>query len=261
MHILITDETNKEATDKVKFFIYGGLFVPAEKANALHKGIEEARKRYSYNPTDLVKFDTNVRPKHVSQEDATKLKQDVIELCYAAGCKFSVLVLHHNIVKKDAPEKKYLWSASHIIGHFNYFLIEEVDDYGLVLIDRLPVKASDQYLSDLFQSGLVLEGGKRQKLERIIGLSSTCIGASHLVSAIDVVLGTFRFCVNNLSGEEKIKTMLRSVARMLWYKEVGGVKCCSERGLIVRPKIVKVGSYKKDYDSLIEKIEAIIKDI
>jgi len=217
MYLLLTDETNKEATDKVKFFIYGGLFVPSDKVAALHVGIQAARLTAGYAPSDSLKFDTNSRPKHVSQDTATNLKREVIELCFAAGCKFSVLVLHHAIANKDNAEAKFLWSASHIIGHFNYFLLQEANDYGLVLADRLPVKSADQYLADIFASGLTFEGGKRQKLDRIVGLASTCIGASHLCSAIDVVLGTFRFCVNNLSGDPKIKTMLCSVARMLWY--------------------------------------------
>jgi hypothetical protein len=185
----------------------------------------------------------------------------VIELCFAAGCKFSVLVLHHAIANKDNAEAKFLWSASHIIGHFNYFLSQEANDYGLVLVDRLPVKAPDQYLADIFASGLAFEGGKRQKLDRLVGLASTCLGASHLCSAIDVVLGTFRFCVNNLSDDPKIKTMLCSVARMLWYHEKDGKKYVSERGLILRPKVIKVAQYKAHYDELVKNLEGLIQDV
>jgi hypothetical protein len=260
MHLLFLDETNKEPTDKIRFFLYGGLFIPAEKAGDIHNGIEAARKRFGYESAALLKFDTNVRPKNVSQEDCTKLKQEVIEICFQHGCRFSVLVLHHKIASKQEPEAKFLWSSNSIIGHFNYFLSQEAKDYGVVLADRLPVKAPDQHLASIFTHGLDVDG-KKLKLDRVVALGSTSIGASHLSSAIDVVLGTFRFCVNNLGDDPKIKTMLHSVARMLWYKEVSGIKYVADRGLLLRPKEIKVASYKQEYADLVAKMEALIKDV
>lgn len=260
MHLLFLDETNKEPTERIRFFLYGGLFIPADKVGTIHSEIEGARIRYGYAPLDRVKFDTNVRPKTVSQENCTKLKQEIIELCYRNGCKFSVLVLHHKIASKQNPEAKFLWSSAGIIGHFNYFLSKEVNDYGLVLVDRLPIKSPENHLEDIFTHGLDIDG-KRQKLDRIAGLGSVSIGASHLSSAIDVILGTFRFCVNNLSEDPKIKSMLCSVARMLWHKEINGVKYVRERGLLIRPKEIKVQSYKNDYDDLVMKMESLIKEI
>lgn len=261
MHLLFIDETNKEPTEKIRFFIYGGLFVPAATAPQIHNGIAAARLRYGYQPTDLLKFDTNVRPKSVSQEECTKLKQEVIELCVKAGCRFSVLVLHHAISKKESPEAKFLWSANSIIGHFNYFLSQEIDDYGIVLADRLPVRLPDQHLASVFTNGLQLDGGKSQRLDRIVALGTTSIAASHLSSAIDVVLGTFRFCVNNLSDEPKIKAMLCGVARMLWYKERDGIKYVAERGLLVRPKNIKVQRYNDECQDLVTRMEVLLKDV
>src|SRR6266446_10060436 len=81
MYLLLTDETNKEDSDKVRFFIYGGLFIPADKASQLHLEIEAARKRFGYTQSDSLKFDTNARPKQVSQSDTTTLKTEVISAC------------------------------------------------------------------------------------------------------------------------------------------------------------------------------------
>lgn len=261
MYFLLTDETNKEPNDVIKFFIYGGLYIPGDKAHELHTRIQSIRLKSGYKDADLLKFDTNVRPQQVSHASATQAKIDVIEACQATGCKFSALVIHHQIAKKDKPEQKYLWAANHIIGHFNYFL-SEVNDYGVCLADSLPVVAPNQYLSDLFTLGLPIEGGaKRAKLDRILLLGSTCINASHLASAIDIVLGTFRFCVNTPSTDDKVRLMLCSVARLMWHRRAGNNKFIAERGLIIRPKNVKAATYQSDYSKLVERVESLIKDV
>lgn len=48
MHILLLDETNKEPTEQVRFFLYGGLFIPADKVGFIHVEIESSRKRFGY---------------------------------------------------------------------------------------------------------------------------------------------------------------------------------------------------------------------
>ncbi len=261
MYLLFTDETNKEPNDNIRFFIYGGLFVPADNAVTLHKEIERIRNCTGYKSTDTLKFDTNSRPKHVSQKQATTAKKEIIEQCYLAGCKFSALVIHHNIAKKDDPEKKLMWSADHIIGHFNYFLSSEVDDYGICFADSLPVSAPNQYLADTFSKGLSLDGKQRRvKLDRIIALSETCINASHLASAIDIVLGTFRFCVNSKDQTDMLRNMARSVLRMMWCDEKNGIRYLSERGLILRPKNIKVPAYEAQYQELVGYLDGLIKN-
>jgi hypothetical protein len=60
MYLLLTDETNKEESVEIRFFIYGGLFVPANKAVQIHNEIEAARKSFGYQQADLLKFDTNI---------------------------------------------------------------------------------------------------------------------------------------------------------------------------------------------------------
>jgi hypothetical protein len=261
MYLLLTDETNKEESTDVRFFIYGGLFIPADKAGHIHNEIETARRKFGYTQPDLLKFNTNARPKHVSQADATALKAEVIATCTNAGCKFSALIIHHKIAAGQPPDNRCLWAANHVIGHFNYFLLTDANDYGICLIDSLPVKAPNHYLANLFSRGLEIDGGAPQRLDRIVAVATTCIGASHLSSAIDVILGTFRYCINNPRDDPKVKAMLCSVARMMWYSESGSGRFVAERGLIVRPKVVKVRAYQADYDALIKQMEKLIKDI
>jgi len=53
MFILLTDETNTQPTDDIKFFAYGGLFFPIEKLPDLHTEIETIRKEAGYGPEDI----------------------------------------------------------------------------------------------------------------------------------------------------------------------------------------------------------------
>jgi len=67
---------------------------------------------------------------------------------------------------------------------------------GIAFLDRLPVKNACQYLKEKFQVGLELDGGGTLRLENVVAYASTCDGASHLASMADILLGSFRYCVN-----------------------------------------------------------------
>lgn len=257
LYLLFTDETNKEASETIEYFAYGGLFVPAKTAGALHAAIETARVAAGYKATDKLKFDTNARPAHVTQEAVTALKSLVIQHCVDAGCKFSILLILHSIARNVDLDTRIFRAARHVIGHFNYFLIEN-NAHGWVFVDRLPVKSPDQFLADTFANGLEFDDGSRTKLDRLVGLSSVSLGTSHLCSAIDIVLGTFRYCLNNIENGDKVRPMLQSVARMLWWREADGKKYIRERGLIIRPKAVKVQHYQEKYDNLVRLLEGLL---
>ena len=106
MYLLLTDETNQQASSESKFFIYGGLFFPIEKLNTFDIEIEKIRNAAGYNPEDEFKFDTRSRPKHVAPDDATKAKQKVIELCLKIDCKFIVHIILHKIIGKQKFEQQ-----------------------------------------------------------------------------------------------------------------------------------------------------------
>ena len=99
MYYLFTDETNIDPSDSIKFFAYGGLIIPFSNQVKIHFGIERIREKFGYKKQDLLKFDTNSRPKYVSAEDATKAKREVIELCITTNCKFISYIVHHEIAK------------------------------------------------------------------------------------------------------------------------------------------------------------------
>jgi hypothetical protein len=76
------------------------------------------------------------------------------------------------------------------------------------------------------------------KLERIYAYGATCDGASHLSSAVDVVLGSLRYCVNTDKDAGWVTSMFQQVSRLMWHSVEGDVPYVREYGLILRPNDV-----------------------
>jgi hypothetical protein len=260
MYLLATDETNTQASKNVKFFIYGGLFIPFDKFLEIDLEIGKIRTAAGYKSHDLFKFDTNLRPNYVSIENFTEAKRKTVDLCLKTGCQFSALAILHKIINRQNPDTMYLWAADHVLDAFNRYLIEK-KDYGFCLVDTLPVDSQWHYLREKFVTGLHKKGDTIVPLERIRLYGSTCANSSHINSAIDIVLGTFRYCVNNPKNLEIAKVMMANVIRMMWHTRNGENIYLANKGLILRPHEIKVEAYKKEYADLVAHINVLIKDM
>ncbi len=255
MFILLADETNTEPTN-AKFFIYGGLIVPWINVRNIHEEIIEVRTKAGYKPGDKFKFNTRERPNHVSEENAREAKNAVIDLCISNNCKFITHIIHHKIIKNQDKATQVTRAADYVIGRFNSFL-EQANDDGICIVDHLPEKSEWKYLSDKFSKGLTINQSNLA-LDRILSFSATCINASHLNSAMDIVLGCFRYCVNDPSNREIAHTMLTKILKMMWHKEISGKKYFRDYGLIMRPKLENIsGPLKTEYDQLILNLHSL----
>lgn len=259
MHLLLTDETNTAATEAAKFFVYGGLIIPIGNLSALDERIAKARANAGYTSADVLKFDTNSRPKHITQVAATLAKAAVIDACIDLDCQFIVYVVLHAIAKNNQPVENIRWGADHVIGKFNYFL-KCSDSFGIVAVDRLPQNTEFSWLSDKFCSGLKL-GDESVTLDRIKLFSSTCINASHVSSAMDIALGSFRYCINQAEPNEVTRGMMHKLSRLIWCTREGENLYAFEKGLIFRPKGVKHPPYKAEYDNLLNRINTLIAEV
>lgn len=257
MYLLLTDETNVKAGGNVEFFSYGGLIVPATKLAELHTRIAEIRKANGYLPHDRLKFDTNARPKHVSVEAATAAKRDVIAACIACECKFIAYVILHVIAQNTPLETTIQWGSDHVIGKFNFFL-QCQNAHGIVAMDRLPNGVEFDYLSNKFIGGLTLQDNESVNLDRIALFSSTCINASHVTSAMDIVLGSWRYCINSPLNTAAAKSMMADIAKLIWCEREGDDIYAFEKGLVFRPKEVKRADYRAKYDALLSHINKLI---
>ena len=260
MYLLLTDETNLQAGGKVEFFSYGGLIVPVAKLSELHTRIAEIRNIYGYSPSDRLKFDTNARPKQVSVEIATAAKRDVISACIACNCRLIAYVILHAIARNTPIDKTIQWGADHVIGKFNFFLHCQ-NDFGIVAMDRLPDGVEFDYLSNKFVGGLTLQEGESVDLDRITLFSSTCINASHLSSAMDIVLGSWRYCINSPMNTDAAKAMMADLTKLIWCEKIGNDLYAFEKGLVFRPQEVIRGDYRAKYDALLEHVNKLIEDL
>ena len=78
------------------------------------------------------------------------------------------------------------------------------------------------YLKEKFQTGLVIPNGNTVRLSRIVQLAPANEGAGHGMSVIDVLLGAFRWCVNERDRTDASTRMLPPTGRVIGGQEVGG---------------------------------------
>ncbi|SRR6266550_266292 len=259
MHFLFTDETNLPNDPTANFFAYGGLIIPPGKLTDLHGEIAQIRVAAGYRPEDQLKFQTSARPAHVSLDQCAKAKNDVVELCTRLGCRFIAYVVLHAIAKKRPIEEVITWGASHVIGKFNYFLSTVPAD-GVVVLDRLPQASEYSLLTEKFTSGLTFPDGQQVTLDRIKLFASSCTNASHASSAMDIVLGSFRYCINQPKNVPAARKMMSNITKLIWCERNGDDLYPFERGLIFRPKDIKVEAYRKEYDDLLAWINELLKE-
>jgi hypothetical protein len=259
MHLLLTDETNVTPSETVDFFVTGGLFFPIARLSDLHSGIDAIRRVHGYKAGDTLKFNTHERPSHISQAACTSAKSAVMDLCLDLGCRFIGYVILHSIIDK---ENQILWGLDAVIRSFDLFLREANED-GIVIFDRVPVTNVSEYLASKFFNGLEFPKEKaRVDLSRIKLFASTCINASHANTAMDVVLGSFRYAINRPANEAVAKSLMGRTARLMWGERKGEALDILDKGLVLRPVVdnIKVPDYKKKYDDLLDHINRLIAD-
>lgn len=258
MYALFCDETNLNQLSNVKFLIYGGIFFDLGRLSNLHERVGIIRRNAGYRPEDVFKFNTKERPPHVPQERFLTAKNDILLMCQELDIRFIVHVILHDIIAKQNQAQQVSWAADYVISRFHEFLcLNNVD--GIVVTDPLPFHKGWQYLSDKFRVGLKLDDGRTISLERIKLFSSSCIGASHAGSVIDIVLGSFRYCINEPANLTAASEMIRRVVRLMWHRRLAdGTITVRDRGLILRPETVRVQKYQKEYDSLLDRLRVLL---
>lgn len=263
MFIMIADETNKEESTEATFFIYGGLIYKHDVFQDLHYGIKRIREDAGFKSSDTYKHTSHCRPEYVTQEDFSKSKQDVIQLISDSECKFLLYLIHHGILKDKDWEKTYSNALNTILSRYDIFL-ERNSSYGISLIDNLPISGKEKVLRGKFQQGLTFENKQTINLKHIYLYGSITDNTSHILSGMDIVLGTFRYWVNKLyqlnlkfdsdveqENEKLCRELMSSILPMtnlgFQYKtEVYG----NLAGLMIRPKDIKSVEIEGDYESL-----------
>ncbi len=78
---------------------------------------------------------------------------------------------------------------------------------------------------------------------------------------MDIVLGSFRYCINNPGNIAAARSMMEKVVRMMWYQQIGDTLYVQNRGLIIRPKKLEENypTFKPDYDEMLNNIKGLLK--
>lgn len=254
MYLLFTDETNAEPTNEGKFFVFGGIILETQYLADINEKIKAIRKEAGFKNKNLFKFDTHTRPSYVSKDKFNAAKEQILNVCTKYNINFIVYLIHHNIADKNLKIES---AINHITSGFNKYL-KENKSIGICFYDRMP-KIDNQFnlLKDNFSEGLKFKDGKRIALENIILHSITCAGSSNLYSAVDIVLGSFRYCINNPKNKKIASSMLKKISNMVWGERKDGNVYCIGKGIILRPK-KPIAKYKDDYQELIKNINDLL---
>lgn len=256
-YFLYADETNTVSNSSVKFFIYGGLFFPVARLPEIHREVEQIRADYGFLPIDELKFDTRSRPHQVTQANHTSAKSEVLDAAVRLDAKFVACIVLHEIARKKTQDVLIGWGVNVVLGAFHRFLDRE-DGFGIVAMDRIQTKAQFGMLKEKFRQGLITPSGTRLIRDRIHSFSASAEGTSHAASVADIVLGAFRFCVNDRQNAV-CAVILPKVVRLLWSVPVNGHPRISNYGLLFRPENIRSERYKQEYSALAQHLRKTLQ--
>lgn len=255
MHCMVADEADAEQGRGQKFFIYGAIFVEQGKLKSLHEEVESARVKAKYARTDSLKFADKTRPAHVSREDHKTLKAEIVKIAAKHDVTFCAYATLHELAKNKEHGELITWGANTLLGRFNEFLKHKDNDVGVVMFDRIPIEHENRYLKEKFQIGLTFPEKPSMVLERILSYSSTCDGASHFSAMVDILVGSFRYCVNEPDRKLAGAAMFPDLVNLMWKGKDG----LMDKGLVLRPKKVEAEPHKKEYDELLSRLREYLK--
>lgn len=248
MYLLYCDESNLEEKDN-DFFVYGGLIVDGEAAQALSLEVDAIRESAKIPREFVLKF--NPGPEHIKHNDFISLKQAIIEAAISHGCILLTSLILHNVATNPNDARRN--EINRICYLFDCYL-NRIKSHGLVLIDRFEDKKIDGHLREKFSVGVTgLPYSNELRLEHIVGFHYSAIGQSHFGSIIDIILGSFRFAVNAFTrgNDDKLDSasQILKVLAPLFLQE-GDYGKVSEISLFFSPRVIKSDKYRKMYSDL-----------
>ena len=167
---------------------------------------------------------------------------------------FIAYCVHHNVAKGVSLGERNEYALNTVLWGFHRFL-DFQDDHGLVVLDQL-TRRERYVLSRLNAEGLLIEG-RVVPMPRIVGVAEAHVEWSHCLSACDVLLGAFRYCVNKPETKAS-EDMFPPVVERLWYREdASGRRYIREWGFFLRPKQVKSGRIRARYAELITSLQRL----
>jgi hypothetical protein len=159
----------------------------------------------------------------------------------------------HESARNQSHDDVVLWGANTVLGKFDAFLGEN-STYGYAILDRLPVEHSYRYIKEKFQRGMTFPDRSPIRLSRILGFAQEVNGSSHMCSVADIMLGAFRYCVNEPGNPDAGKAMFPILMEMMWKRDQGVSTVVNDYGLVFRPATIDETKYQTDCDALASRL-------
>lgn len=254
MFLLYADEADQDGSKE--YLVFVAVFVPADQALKIHQRIGQIRATYGFESDTAFKFSPGGLPKGISRETHTAAKNDVLEMAVEANCKTCCYIVPHDIAKGQTPENRLKFAVNTLLLKFDEFLAESGGVGGIVKFDRTTDYKQDAYLKTIFSDGITLSPTRPpKKLKYIVSVDSTQIGNSHFTSLIDIIVGSFRFVINEPDKDRIGSKLLKSLAKIMWGAvDKRGTLRVRDRGFCVRPKNVNHPGYKANIEATIARL-------
>lgn len=259
VYLLYTEETSMRRDPKSSFFIYGGMFFPLDALDGLHALVQQVRDDNGFRDADELRFSAKSCPKHIPREQHSAARRNVLNGCQQLGVRLIATVVLPGIVRGRPPGELVGWGANSALGAFEDFL-EQENGTGICVFGHLPFTQPYRYIRTRFQGGVTSDDGAARRLERVQLFSLSSTGASHITSAVDIVIGFLKYCLNEKEPGETCRAMLPGLLGMMWHKRDGDSVRLRGYGLRFSPAEVKIPAYQQQYDDLTQRLEAALKE-
>jgi hypothetical protein len=164
------------------------------------------------------------------------------------GVKFMAELVLHALSRSRSFEDRVLFALKTLCCQFQIHL-RGAGGYGQVS------SARTERILDLFKEihcrnvqPRIDDGGFERQVGRIWQFSVASINCGHLMSMVDIVLGSFRFCANRPDAQAS-KTMFAQLLPLLPAKPTGE-NFKDNTGLLLRPGRVQVPDFRGKYSQL-----------
>lgn len=227
LELMFCDETTVQRPTGVEFFLYGGLVVPGSRFEAVCDAVDAARTSIGLKPNEPLKFSGRERPKHVDSAAWTAAKSLLMQLLAPLDLHVFAIFVHESIAKQD---EKAHWALDGVCLAFDAHLGAS-GGQGYVVVDH----SKNLGRSDLADvaSGTLAVSTFESALARVRGVSFGHVESSLPLQAIDVVLGSLRYCLEKPQHDVSVDLI--------------GALSCFSGVLAKRPWQVKSARYEADY--------------
>lgn len=256
LYLMYADEADQDLSKE--FLVYAAVFFPSESIGKLHTAISNLRAEHGFRAEHPLKFSPGNIPNVVSREKHAELKTKVLELAAEEGCKCCCYVAPSSIAKAKPLETRLKWAVNTLCLKFDEFLAEQRVDAGIVKLDHTTDYSQEAYVKEIFQEGLDFNG-KRRLLSRVAAIDTTQNGLSHMSSITDIVVGSFRFAINEPDKDKVGALLTKLLAKLMWSKcSTDGSVYFRERGLVIRPKDITLSEYQADIEAFLSRMNSYL---